>query len=68
MSMHASITTARIVRAVKKDDGTGICIACGKTQTGRFVEPDAERYTCKFPKCGQPAVYGAEQLLLLTVA
>lgn len=62
--LHPSITESRIVRAVKRDDGTGFCIACGKAQ--KFVEPDAERYACA--KCKALAVYGAEQLLLLMVA
>jgi len=61
--MHPSITESRIVRAVKRDDGTGFCKACGKAQ--KFVEPDAERYPCQ--KCKAPEVFGAEQLLLLTV-
>lgn len=61
--MHPSITESRIVRAIKRDDGTGFCTACGKAQ--KYVEPDAENYTCA--KCKQPAVSGAEQLLLLTV-
>ncbi len=66
MTLHPSITEKRIVLAVRRDDGTGFCIACGKTQ--RYVEPDAERYTCAKPRCAGPTVYGAEQLLLLTVA
>lgn len=39
----------------------GWCLACGKRQDG--VEPDARRYTCG--KCGQPKVYGAEELVLM---
>ena len=66
MTLHPSITEKRIVLAVRRDDGTGFCIACGKTQ--RYVEPDAERYACAFKSCAQLAVYGAEQLLLMTVA
>ena len=78
--MHPSITEKRIVSAVKRDDGTGFCITCGKAQ--RFVEPDAERYLCVYPRCASHqeftvgheekianhgSVYGAEQLLLMTV-
>jgi hypothetical protein len=39
----------------------GFCIACHEEVDG--VEPDAERYKCE--SCGERAVYGAEQLLLL---
>lgn len=66
MTLHPSITESRIVRAVKRDDGTGFCIACGKTQ--RYTEPDASGYTCARLKCGGATVYGAEELLLRTVA
>lgn len=54
------ISERRIVAAVKRDDGTGFCTACGNEQDG--CEPDAEGYTCQ--ACGQPAVSGAEQLLM----
>jgi Zn finger protein HypA/HybF involved in hydrogenase expression len=54
------ITLDRVMRAVRRDDGTGFCIACGASQ--KFVEPDAERYPCN--KCKQPKVFGAEQILL----
>lgn len=68
MKIHSSITQDRIV-SVAKDSmfGTkdnGICIACGEDAYG--VEPDAEKYTCE--NCGKEAVYGGEQLLLMTVA
>lgn len=45
------------------DENMGICRECGETQSG--VEPDAEEYTCE--ACGEQAVYGAEQLLLMGV-
>jgi len=48
-------------RAILADEGTGFCLACGKSQT--YVEPDAKRYRCV--SCDQPKVYGAEQLLLM---
>lgn len=67
MTIHPSITESRIVKAVKRDEGTGFCIVCGRKAKG-FVEPDAEKYTCGYARCAQPAVYGAEQLLLMTVA
>ncbi len=65
MTINPKVTEKRIVSAVKRDDGTGFCIVCGKTQ--RFVEPDAEGYTCDKPRCAGATVYGAEQLLLMTV-
>ena len=43
------------------DGDTGFCTSCGAEQLG--VEPDAEGYTCEC--CGESAVSGAEQLLLL---
>ena len=46
-------------------DTSGYCTACG-TEEIYGVEPDAENYKCEV--CGKRAVYGYEQLLLLTVA
>ncbi len=59
-----TIDVDRIIEAVQADDGTGFCLKCGEDQMG--VEPDAEKYECEC--CGANAVYGAEQLLLMTVA
>ncbi len=64
MVLHKSITERRIVSAVKRDDGTGFCAKCGRSQ--KYVEPDASFYPCN--KCGMNAVFGAEQLLLETVS
>ena len=68
MKMHASITIDRIMELAQESmfgmESPGICIACGEDAEG--VEPDAERYECE--SCGRHAVFGAEQLLLLTVA
>ena len=63
MNINPKITAKRIIAAVRKDDGVGFCIVCGKSQ--RFIEPDAEGYTCEHKKCGGATVYGAEQLLLM---
>ena len=57
--MNPKITLARVMNAVKKDDGIGICKACGKSQ--KYCEPDARNYTCN--SCGKPEVFGAEELL-----
>jgi hypothetical protein len=46
---------------VAQDDTTGLCKNCGAEQDG--VEPDAEKYICE--SCNAPAVYGAEQILVL---
>ena len=39
----------------------GFCMVCGETASG--IEPDACSYTCE--SCGQPGVYGYEELLLM---
>lgn len=49
------------VGIVDNDNNTGICINCGAFQD--TVEPDAERYKCG--ACGERAVYGAEQIILM---
>lgn len=61
--MHASITAKRVMAAVKRDDYTGFCLACGKTRKG--CEPDARNYPC--PHCKEEKVYGAEELLLMVM-
>lgn len=71
MILHSSLTPDKIYRAAKRsmmsDVSIGFCNACGRKAKG-YVEPDAERYRCQFKSCGLNHVYGAEQLLLLTVA
>lgn len=62
MKMHESITQDRIMEACEQDDNLGFCIACGEEAYG--VEPDARKYECE--SCGEHAVYGAEELLLMT--
>ena len=68
MKIHESITEDRILEAAEGRmyglDNPGFCIACGADAEG--VEPDAERYECGV--CGARAVYGAEELLLMTFA
>ena len=56
-----TITTRQLTDAIRRDDGTGFCVACGH-KAPMFVEPDAECYPC--PNCKEPAVFGAEQILL----
>lgn len=43
-------------------DNPGFCIACGLEAEG--VEPDARKYKCE--SCGALAVYGAEELVIMT--
>ena len=57
--MNPKITFSRVTRALKKDNGTGFCKACGKSQT--YCEPDARNYPCN--SCKKTEVFGAEELL-----
>lgn len=65
MVRHPSITVGKLAAAIRRDDGTGYCNACGTKRKG-FTEPDAKHYPCTRKSCGKHEVYGAEQLLLLT--
>ncbi len=71
MTLHPSLTSARIVSAVKRsqrdDTYPGFCISCGR-KAKQPCEPDAREYPCQFKSCGQPTVYGAEELLFHVVA
>ncbi len=42
----------------------GFCLACGNSQEG--CEPDARKYKCE--SCGQPKVYGLEELVMMGLA
>lgn len=68
LPVHKSVTSEGIVEAVERRmtslDNPGICIGCGAEVEG--VEPDAERYECE--SCEAPLVFGAEQLLFMTLA
>jgi len=48
---------------VMADNMEGICLKCEEVQGG--CEPDARKYKCE--SCGKMAVYGAEEVLFLTV-
>jgi len=63
MTMHKSITEERITEACESDDHMGFCIKCGADAYG--VEPDAREYECE--ACGEQAVFGAQELLFVTV-
>jgi ribosomal protein L40E len=56
----AKVTLDQVMEAIERDDNIGICIACGAENSP--VEPDARGYRCE--SCGEPKVYGAEELLL----
>lgn len=45
-------------------DFPGLCWHCGAIAYG--VEPDASRYECE--ECGEKAVYGVEETIVMTVA
>jgi hypothetical protein len=65
MRIHTSVTIERVTEAVQRShqllDNSGFCIHCGEDAEG--VEPDASRYECD--ACGEPGVYGAEELLVM---
>jgi len=50
----------KIIAAAEAMDGRGFCTACGHEACE--VEPDAHEYECE--NCGEPAVYGAEELIV----
>lgn len=64
MTLHPDVTLTAVIAACQRRhsslDNPGFCIACGAEADG--VEPDAEGYECEV--CGEPAVYGAEELLM----
>lgn len=62
--MTIPVTVEQIVAAVESGELVGFCIKCGDEAYN--VEPDARRYVCE--SCGQRGVYGAPQLLIMTVA
>ena len=64
MKVHSAVTVDRVVEAVERSntslDNPGFCIVCGAN--AESVEPNAREYQCE--ACGQPGVYGAEELLM----
>lgn len=67
MKVHSSITLDSVMDAVRRGmntlDNPGFCLACGEDADS--CEPDARKYTCEV--CGEPAVYGAEEILMMGV-
>ena len=60
----AKVTVDQIMEAIESGENMGFCLACGAEAYG--VEPDARKYECE--ACGAKKVYGAEELLIMTVA
>jgi hypothetical protein len=64
MKVHHSITAERVQEAAERAaaslDDPGFCVACGAETEG--VEPHACKCDCE--SCEEPAVYGAEELLV----
>jgi len=54
------LSIAKSLKACESGEYIGFCKECGEEAYG--VEPDACGYECEC--CGEPAVYGAEELVL----
>ena len=54
---------AVIAAAQNEEEYIGFCIACGAEAYD--VEPDARKYECD--ECGKEKVYGAQEILLMTI-
>ena len=67
-TIHPSITQDRVVEAARSQmfgmENPGFCLACGEDADG--CEPDARNYPCEV--CGECQVFGAQEVLLMTVA
>jgi hypothetical protein len=68
MNLPRNLTRAMIEDAVRRRmtslDNPGFCLSCGCEHDG--IEPDARGYECE--ACGEPAVHGADELLLFFAA
>ena len=64
MHINPEVALDRVTEAVERLhaslDNPGFCIRCGAE--AEDVEPDARKYKCE--SCGEPGVYGAEEVLL----
>lgn len=61
MNLPKNLNVEMLLESAQTDGTTGFCVKCGEEQGG--VEPDARRRRCE--SCGEMAVYGAEQLLIM---
>lgn len=62
-NMKRKVTAERVLKAVKRDDYSGFCLACAAGASG--CEPDMRKGKCE--SCGEFKVYGAEECLLMGV-
>ena len=62
-AVRGKVTLKQLLAAAESGEYVGFCIACGYEQEG--VEPDARKYKCE--RCGEMKVYGAEELMIMTV-
>ena len=62
MKLHPDIDRDELVSDTFSLEMLGYCNACGVPGYG--LEPDARRFVCE--ECGQPEVFGAEELLIQT--
>ena len=64
IKVNRRITVRRVEEAcdrrLRSLDNPGFCLVCGSDCEG--CEPDARGYECE--ACGEPAVYGAEEILM----
>lgn len=63
LNKNVVVSLSQVMDALENDRSIGFCIACGCEHDG--CEPDARNYTCE--SCGEPKVFGAEELLLMNV-
>ena len=64
MTRMAKININDVIAAAENEEEyIGFCLACGLENYG--VEPDARRYECE--ECGKEKVYGAQEILLMTI-
>jgi hypothetical protein len=59
-----TITIDQLTDSILEDQFIGFCIACRQMVDG--CEPDARGYRCE--ACGEPCVYGAEEILIMGLA
>lgn len=67
MSVKTKLAKGKVIFCLSSDQyanlsewNGGFCIGCEAEAYG--MEPDARNYTCE--NCGQPSVFGAEELLM----
>jgi hypothetical protein len=61
MDISKQVYELALIAVEENEDCVGFCLACGTEHSD--VEPDAQEYECE--ACGEPAVYGAEQIVIM---